>query len=39
MDIIRAIIDFFLHLDEHLGEVIRNYGTWTYIILFVIIFC
>jgi membrane-associated protein len=39
MDIIRTIIEFFLHLDEHLGEVIRSYGAWTYIILFVIIFC
>jgi len=28
-----------LHLDTHLGEVIRNYDVWTYLILFVIIFC
>ena len=31
--------DVFLHLDKHLGEVIRNYGAWTYAILFVIVFC
>ena len=39
MDFLRDIISFFLHLDEYLGELIRTYGAWTYIILFVIIFC
>jgi membrane-associated protein len=33
------LLDLFLHLDKHLGDVIQNYGTWTYLILFVIIFC
>ena len=33
------LIDFILHLNVHLGEIIRNYGTWTYLILFLIIFC
>ncbi len=32
------IIDFILHFDEHLELIIQNYGTWTYLILFVIIF-
>jgi membrane-associated protein len=27
------------HLDQHLIELIRNYGTWIYLILFLIIFC
>ena len=31
-------IDFFLHIDQHLAEIIRNYGTYTYIILFAVIF-
>lgn len=31
--------DIFLHLDKHLADVVGNYGTWTYAILFVIIFC
>ena len=28
-----------MHLDKHLGAVIQAYGTWTYLILFLIIFC
>jgi membrane-associated protein len=38
MDLIRQLIDFVLHLDVHLDELIRNYGAWTYGILFFIIF-
>src|SRR5687768_12008568 len=33
------LIDLFLHLDVHLAELTAQYGTWTYLILFVIIFC
>jgi membrane-associated protein len=32
------MIDFFLHLDQHLREIVTNYGTWTYLILFGIVF-
>jgi len=28
-----------MHLDKYLGAVIQSYGTWTYLILFLIIFC
>ena len=38
MEILKDIIDFILHLDKHLGDIIRDYGTWTYAILFLIIF-
>ena len=38
MEIILKFVDLFLHLDKYLGEIIRNYGLWTYLILFVIIF-
>lgn len=33
------IIDFVLHLDAHLIEMVQNYHAWTYAILFLIIFC
>ena len=32
------LIDFILHVDEHLLEFITNYGIWIYAILFLIIF-
>ena len=39
MDLIHQFMDLFLHLDTHLQEVIQTYGTWTYLLLFVIVFC
>jgi len=39
MELITTFIDIFVHLDRHLGAVIQTYGTWTYLILFLIIFC
>jgi membrane-associated protein len=38
MELIRFGIDFILHLDEYLNVLIANYGSWTYGILFLIIF-
>jgi membrane-associated protein len=38
MQIIRFLIDFILHIDVHLGQIISTYGTLTYFILFCIIF-
>ena len=38
MDFIRTAIDFFLHLDRHLAEIIAEYGVWTNLILFLIVF-
>ena len=38
MEAIQAIIDFILHIDKHLAEIVSNYKTWTYLILFLIIF-
>lgn len=38
MEMIRLLIDFILHIDVHLSDLIRSYGTWTYLILFLIIF-
>lgn len=39
MDLMHRIIDLFLHLDQHLSQVISQYGTWTHLILFLIVFC
>lgn len=39
MDLLSKLVDIFLHLDRHLNDVIRDYGAWTYLILFAIIFC
>jgi membrane-associated protein len=38
MELITTLIDIFLHLDKHLSQIISDYGTWTYLILFAIIF-
>jgi len=38
MNIILTFIDFILHLDKYLGQIIQDYGTWTYLIMFFIIF-
>ncbi len=38
MELIRQAIDFFLHLDQHLAEIIARYGVWTNLILFLIVF-
>lgn len=39
MDIIKFIIDFILHIDAHLVELVAQYGIWVYAILFLILFC
>jgi membrane-associated protein len=39
MEIIQFFIDFVLHIDVHLAELVQNYGLWIYGILFLIIFC
>jgi membrane-associated protein len=38
LELIRTLIDFILHIDQHLVEIVSNYKTWTYLILFLIIF-
>jgi len=39
VELLTNFIDLFLHLDTHLHVVIQDYGLWTYLILFLIIFC
>jgi len=38
IEFIKSVIDFILHIDHHLVEIVSEYQTWTYLILFVIIF-
>jgi membrane-associated protein len=33
-----SILDFILHIDEHLKLMIQDYGVWVYVILFLIVF-
>lgn len=39
MELVSWFIDFILHLDKHLTELIAAYDVWIYAILFLIIFC
>ncbi len=39
MEFLQTVIDIFIHLDRHMNTVIQNYGLWTYLILFLVIFC
>jgi membrane-associated protein len=39
MELLAAVIDFVLHIDRHLDAIVQQYGFWTYLILFLIIFC
>jgi membrane-associated protein len=38
MELFSNLIDLVIHLDEHLSVIIQNYGVWTYLFLFAIIF-
>ncbi len=38
MEFLTQFIDFFLHLDKHLFNIVEEYGTLTYVILFLIVF-
>jgi len=39
MELIKYFLDLLLHLDKHLVELVNQYQSWTYGILFLIIFC
>lgn len=34
-----SVIDFILHIDQHLLSLSAQYGVWIYAILFLIVFC
>ena len=39
MDSIQYVIDLFLHFDRHLRDMLDWVGPWTYVFLFLIVFC
>lgn len=39
MEILAFLLDFILHIDVHLAQLVANYGPWVYLILFLIVFC
>ena len=39
MEFLTYLADFILHIDAHLFELVEQYGTWIYAILFIIVFC
>ena len=38
MELLKQLIDFILHIDQHLADIVNQYHTLTYLILFLIIF-
>lgn len=38
MELIAGVLDFVIHLDKHLGQMIDSFGGWSYFILFAIVF-
>ncbi len=38
MSLVKFLIDFILHMDHYLGQIVTDTGYWTYAILFVVIF-
>ncbi len=36
---VASLTSFIVHIDQHLFELVSQYGLWVYIILFIIVFC
>jgi membrane-associated protein len=39
MQYIHQAIDFILHLNLHIGDLVNSFGNWAYLVLFLTIFC
>ena len=39
MDLLLQIIDFFVHMNKYLPDILNRYGDFSYLILFLVIFC
>jgi len=38
IELIKTLIEYILHLDKYLGQIVQAYHTWTYLFMFFIIF-
>ncbi|MCE7939391.1 DedA family protein [bacterium] len=38
MEVLKDLVSLVLHVDQHLAEIVRQFGVWTYVILFGIVF-
>jgi membrane-associated protein len=38
-DVLLTFVDLFLHLDRHLADILQYFGVWTYVLIFLVIFC
>ncbi|MBI2567729.1 MAG: DedA family protein [Candidatus Schekmanbacteria bacterium] len=36
---LQLFLDYFLHIDKHLDQLVASAGGWSYVVLFVVIFC
>jgi membrane-associated protein len=39
MEILKEFLDIVLHLREHIGELIGQYGPYIYVVFFIVVFC
>lgn len=39
MESLAQLLDIFLHLHKHINELAGAFGPWTYVVLFVVVFC
>jgi membrane-associated protein len=39
MNSLQSLLELFIHLDKHMSILIQNFGGWSYLVLFLIIFC
>jgi membrane-associated protein len=39
MDFVRQLLDYVLHVERHLDILIRDFGSWIYCLMFLIVFC
>ena len=38
MEILQLLLDFIVHIDRHLAQLVQEHGAWVYLVLFLIVF-